>query len=130
MADKYGEKVVFTSSLESKSHVVVPTLFSRISRSRSTADPPNPAQITQSITTYQKTRKIKNNTNNTNKNKNGCPLSTTMRFRWLEQSAARRHLSSNDDCFFFGTASKLISFRDHFPPVFSFNSFCTPCIVV
>jgi len=32
-----------------------------------------------------------------------CPLLAIVRFRWLkpplEQSAARRHLSSNDDCF-------------------------------
>ena len=36
----------------------------------------------------------------------------------LEQSAARRHLRSN--AVFFGTASKLISFPDHFLPVFGF----------
>jgi len=33
---------------------------------------------------------------------------------FLEQYAARRHLSSNVDCFFFGTASKLISLPGHF----------------
>jgi len=33
----------------------------------------------------------------------------------LEQSADRHHLSSNADCFF-GTASKLIPFPDHFLP--------------
>jgi len=34
---------------------------------------------------------------------------------FIEQSAARRHLISNANCFF-GTASKLVSFLDHFLP--------------